>query len=441
MQTTVQRLRYVLHALAPAVGGKKATLPVLKNVVVGQGRAHATNLETAVTVEFPEATDDPVLLPHQQVLSLLRHIPAATRLTINQEGQVIKLAAGTTNAEFPVTGEVTDFPPLPELHPIGEGQVDGDLFLKTATALAGYAATDVSRPVLQCVCITLGDPVAMVGADGYRLAWQTVPIKLAAPDGMAQLLVPTAAVHTLASVWKRIEKQPTMDAPGISDPLKEDGSFRMARLAVAKRMATVSFDPFMMTFHHGAVTVWVHLTLGEFPDYRQLIPTDLPHKVSFDAEEALRTVRSLAEVAADASGIVRLNWAGDSLRFSAQSAEYGSVGARVRAHIQGEEARIAFNIRYLTECLQGKVGPVLLETSTPSSPGRFFHAGSPDVLIMPMFVSDPAATTTEPAADQQAPADEDAPEAQATADDAGAPAPEPAPAAAKPRARARRAKS
>jgi hypothetical protein len=57
---------------------------------------------------------------------------------------------------------------------------------------------------------------------------------------------------------------------------------------------------------------------------------------------------------------------------------------------------------------------VLLETSNPSSAARFFCSGSPDVLVMPLFVSDPAAPTTEPAADQPAvggPADSEAPEA------------------------------
>ena len=216
METTVQRLRYVLQVLEPAVGGK--TLPILHNVVVGQGFAYATNLETRVSVKMPEATDDPVLLPHRQLLSLLRHIPAATPLTINREGQAIKLVAGATKAEFPLPGQVKDFPPVPSFQPIGEGQVDGDLFLKTATALAPYAATDTSRPVLQCVCVTLGDPLEMVAGDGFRLAWQTIPIKLTAPDRMASLLLPTTAVDTLARVWKVMEKEPTVDDQESPDP-------------------------------------------------------------------------------------------------------------------------------------------------------------------------------------------------------------------------------
>ena len=439
METTVQRLRYVLDVLAPAVGGKKATLPILQNVVVGQGKAWALNLETAVTVEFPEATDEPVLLPHQQLLSMLKNIPGPTRLTINREGEVIKLAAGATSADFPVPGEVAEFPPLPKLQPVGEGQVDGDLFLKTATALAEYAATDVSRPVLQCVCVTLGAPLAMVAGDGFCLAWQTLPMKLAAPDGMTQILLPTTGVHTLARVWKVMEKIPSVVGPPSADPTKPDGEFRMAQLAVAKRMARISLAPGRLSFEHGSVEVRLQCASGEFPNYRQLIPTDLPNKVSFDAEEALRALRSLQDVAADGSGIVRLTWSDGTLGLSASAEETWTISASVRAHIQGKEARIAFNIKYLLGYLHGKMGTVLLETAAPSSPGRFFCSGSPDVLIMPLYVKWGDEPATEPT--DASPSAEEAPvDAPPGAEAEGAPVstngkPAEVPAAAKPRAR------
>ena len=443
METTVARLRYVLQVLAPAVNRKHPTLPILQNVVVGQGRAAATNLETAITVEFPEATDDPAVLPHQQLLSMLKNIPGPTRLTLNREGAVIKLSAGATSAEFPVPGEVADFPPFPQLKAAGEGQVDADLFLKTATALAPYAATDVGRPILQCVCITLGAPLEMACADGFRLAWQTIPIALprlhSPPMPFTRLLLPTAAVHTLARIWKVMEKIPSVDGPPSDDPTKADGEFRMARLAVAKRLATIRFTQDALSFEHGAVTVRVRLPAGEFPNYYQLIPSDLPHKVSFDAEEALRTIRSLAKVASEGSNIVSLIWSGDTLAFSARGEEAGTVAAGVRAHIQGGEGRIAFNYRYLGDYLAGKLGQVLMESSAPSSPARFFHSGSPDLVQMPMFVKGEDEPATEPT--EASPSAEEAPvDAPPGAEAEGAPVstngkPAEVPAAAKPRAR------
>jgi hypothetical protein len=95
------------------------------------------------------------------------------------------------------------------------------------------------------------------------------------------------------------------------------------------------------------------------------------------------------------------------LVFSARAEEAGSLTASIPAHSQDGEGKIAFNIRYLTGYLAGKLGMVLLETSDPKAPGRFFCSGSPDVLLMPVFVQWDGSPTTEPAADQ--PADEEAP--------------------------------
>jgi hypothetical protein len=322
---------------------------------------------------------------------------------------MLKVVAGSTSAMYPMP-KVDDFPPFPQLRPAGEGQVDGDLFLKTATDLTKYAATEDSRPALQCVCVTLGAPLEMASADGFRLAWQTIPAALPAlgspPIPFTQLLLPTEAVHALAKVWKVMEKMPSVDdQSGVSDPTKGDGKFRLALQAVAKRLATVRFTQDAMSFEHGAVTIRVQLPTGEFPNYHQLIPADLPNKVSFDAEQALGVVKSVAAVAADGSGIVRLQWAGERLTFSARAAETGAISGDVRAHIQGGEGKIAFSYKYLMDYLAGKLGPVLLETSTPSSAARFFCAGSPDVLIMPMFVQWDGDATTDPATDQPASAE------------------------------------
>jgi hypothetical protein len=325
---------------------------------------------------------------------------------------MLKVVAGSTSAMYPMP-KVVDFPPFPRLQSASEGEVDADLFLKTATALTKYAATEDSRPALQCVCVTLGAPLEMATGDGFRLAWQTIPAALPAlgppPIPFTQLLLPTEAVHALAKVWKVMEKMPSVDDQSVvSDPTKGDGKFRLALQAVAKRLAKVRFTQDALSFEHGAVTIRVQLTTGEFPDYHQLIPADLPDKVSFDAEQALRVLKSMGAVAADGSGIVRLQWAGERLTFSARAEETGAISGDVRAHTQGAEGKIAFNYKYLMDYLAGKLGPVLLETSTPSSPGRFFSSGSPDVLVMPMFVSDPPAPTTGPDADQ--PAGEETPE-------------------------------
>ena len=61
----------------------------------------------------------------------------------------------------------------------------------------------------------------------------------------------------------------------------------------------------------------------------------------------------------------------------------------IDAKVEGKEAKIAFNSRYLTDVLAVlSTEEVALETTTPSSPGVLRPVGNEDYVhvVMPMFV-------------------------------------------------------
>ncbi len=73
----------------------------------------------------------------------------------------------------------------------------------------------------------------------------------------------------------------------------------------------------------------------------------------------------------------------------ARAEEIGDNQGEIDALVEGEEAKIAFNGRYLQDVLQvlGS-GQVALETTSPSSPGVLRPLGSDGYVhvVMPMFV-------------------------------------------------------
>ena len=73
----------------------------------------------------------------------------------------------------------------------------------------------------------------------------------------------------------------------------------------------------------------------------------------------------------------------------ARGEEVGENNTDLKAEVEGDEAKIAFNSRYLLDVL-GVIGEdqVALEVTTPSSPGvlRPVDSDSYVTVIMPMFV-------------------------------------------------------
>jgi hypothetical protein len=267
--------------------------------------------------------------------------------------------------------------------------VDGDRFLRFLLGAVPYTAgpKETARPVLQAVCVTLGDVITVAAGDGFRLAWQDTSLRLTGEgSGVKQTLVLRECVLALEQLWKRAVKPPIAgplaeaEGSAFSD-MSQRPSLETARMAVARRMMRVRMKGGQASFQFGEATLHTQLLQGHFPNYQGLVSEDLPRKVTFDAEAAYRAVRVLAPIAKEASSIIRIQWEDKTMQFSPQSSEQGEVSGAVLVTTRGEPGSIAFNIRYLLEYLAGKHGLVLMETNTPSNPARFTHAGSPNLLL------------------------------------------------------------
>jgi len=77
------------------------------------------------------------------------------------------------------------------------------------------------------------------------------------------------------------------------------------------------------------------------------------------------------------------------MAISARAEEIGDNLGEIDAVIEGEEAKIAFNGKYLQDVLAVlEEGQVALETTNPSSPGVLRPVGVENYVhvVMPMFV-------------------------------------------------------
>ncbi|MDO8567157.1 MAG: DNA polymerase III subunit beta, partial [Dehalococcoidales bacterium] len=137
------------------------------------------------------------------------------------------------------------------------------------------------------------------------------------------------------------------------------------------------------------------LIQGTFPNYAQLIPQSHNTRVVVSVDEFLRATKTASIFARDGSGIVRLvitpgkESAPGKVTVSARSEELGDDVGEIDAIVEGDEAKIAFNGKYLVDVLSVlHETQVALETTSPSSPGVVKPVGADDYMhvVMPMFV-------------------------------------------------------
>ena len=374
MELQVSKLREALSRLEP-VAPRKPTLPVLVHARLGEGRIVATDLEVAVSLELPEA-QEPLLLPVKRALEFLKGVPGHEVAQFKAEGKRVSITANSTRASLE-SADPMDYPPIPRVEPgqsEGEGVLDGDALVKALAAVAPYAATEQDRPALTGICLTLGEAVKAAAADGFRLAWETVPGKLV---GEGSLIVPARAVPVLEGLWK---KAAAPDLGQARDPVSVALAKRLIRLGWQREKA-------LLELHFGGVTLTTKLIQGTFPSYQALIPAQNKASATVQAEDMLRALKQLKGIAKESSGIVRLSWEGDTLTVSARAAEVGETAAQVPIQATGP-GKTAMNLSYLLEYFSGRAGSVTMALADGNSPGpvTFSHRGTPHVVIMPMFV-------------------------------------------------------
>ncbi len=406
MEIQVQRLRDALGLLEGLAGPKVKTdggksvkgrgrksgkssspFPVLSNILLRDGKVIATDLETAVTIDLPELTGE-CLLPFDRAIKLLKYVNGNDVLKIETGRRTVTLLWSEGKAALE-TESIEDYPQIPTIEPVIRCSVLGDMLVPSLLSMLDYCATESSRPILAGVSLFLGEPLEIAAGDGYRMAYKTLSLSLAASEGIKTVVIPSKAVTILGHVWSKAPRPPVTE-----------GS--IADLVATKGKIGLEISPTLLRTHFGVVSLITRTVAGTPPSFKSLIPADPPYRVQFYAPDFEVSLRRLMSTAKDGNGAVRMAWADGSMALSTEDRGSSNIEVRMPAQALNGSGRIAINMRYLQEYVKGKSGLVTMGITTVTGPALFRHSSSPLVVIMPMNVSWPEGETEKPPAPQPA---------------------------------------
>jgi DNA polymerase-3 subunit beta len=351
----------------------RAVLPITNNVLIAtEGsrlRLAATNLEIAISCWIPATIEKEgtVTIPARLVTDFVNSLPSGQQIAMALSPRSRSVELRCARHEAHISGlDPADFPAIPKITDGMNVKVKpGDLRL--AINQVGFAAaSEESRPVLTGVHAEFeGEQLTLAAADGFRLAVRKVALAKPVDTKMA-IIIPS---RSLTELNRLISEQ--------EEPLE----------------LTVNSQKSQVLFRLRNVEMVSQLIQGTFPNYSQLIPKSYSTRAVIKLAEFLRATKSASIFARDGSGIVRLQImpkdGKGKIAISARAEEIGDNLGEVDATVEGEEAKIAFNSKYLMDVL-GVIAKeeVALETTTSSSPGVIRPVGDESYIhvVMPMFV-------------------------------------------------------
>ncbi len=349
----------------------RSTLPILANVLLrsdaGRLKLTTTNLEIGVNAWVLAKVEDEggITVPAKLFADFVNSLPPGqVDLSLNVRTKTLHVASGSYEANIKGI-DAEEFPVIPTVPQTPSTRIAQGALKRMINEVAFVAATDDSRPVLTGALMRLeGDEITLVAADPYRLGIRRAAL-LVKVDPPVEIIVPARSLSELAR-------------------LLGDGD-EAVDVAVTPTKSQV-------IFHAEDVDLISRLIEGQFPNYRQVIPTSYSTRVVVEREELLKATKLASYFARDAANIVRLQvnpQDGSPLVVSATAAEVGDNVSRVEATVEGTAMQIAFNARFLAEALGSLSAPeVALELGGALAPGVLKVVGEDSYLhvVMPLRI-------------------------------------------------------
>ena len=349
----------------------RTTLPITQNILLqtdqGRLKLSATTLELAISTWIGAQIEQEgaLTVPARLLSEFVGTLPSER---IDLEGTTtphgLRLTCANNQARI-IGTDADEFPPLPAVEGGATVLVEPRAFRTAISQVIFAVATEDSRPVLTGVKVELeGDGFTFAAADGFRLAVHKGKLAQEVAEA-TQAIVPAKTLNELNRLLADQDEPVEM----VLDPGKGQVLFRLKDVEVISQ-----------------------LIQGAFPNYSQLLPQSYTTRADVGVQEFLRAARTASIFARDGAGIIRIHIApGEpgTLQVAARAEEVGENSTELTTNVEGEEAKVAFNSRYLMDVL-GAISEerVAVEVTTPSSPGVLRPSGSDTYVnvIMPMFV-------------------------------------------------------
>ena len=344
-------------------------LPILEDflfeVEKGKLTVVATDLETVMRVQLDIDAKDTgkVCIPARILLDSLKNIPDQPLAFNIDKNFAVEITSD--NGKYKVMGENPDnFPKEPAADDTTSFTLSASSLMTAINKTLFATSNDDLRPAMTGVYFELDKKgLQCVATDAHRLVrYKRKDVKCPKSE---TFIVPRKPLNLLKAA-----------IPSNEDEL------------------TLSYNSNHFFVKHGTTQMSCRLIDARFPDYKVVIPSDNPYRLTVNKAEFQSALRRVSIFSNKSTNQVALNISGSELQLAAQDIDFSFEGTeRMKCQYTGEDIVIAFNAKFLIEMLSAAdSADVNLELSTPTKAGLIKPSEQDDeeellMLVMPLMLN------------------------------------------------------
>ncbi|HEU4608956.1 MAG TPA: DNA polymerase III subunit beta [Chitinophagaceae bacterium] len=344
-------------------------LPILEDFLfeVDNGRltAVATDLETVMKVQLDVEAKETgrVCIPARILMDSLKNLPDQPLTFTIDKNFAVEITSD--NGKYKVMGENPDnFPKEPVADDTSSFTLSSSALVRGINKTLFAVSNDDLRPAMTGVFFEMDKKgLQFVATDAHRLVkYKRKEVSCPRNDSM---IVPKKPLLLLKAAL-----------PDNEDEL------------------TLSYNSNHLFVKHGSTQLSCRLIDARFPDYKVVIPSDNPYKLTVNKSDFQGALRRVSIFSNKSTNQVVLSISGSELQLTAQDIDFSFEGnERMKCQYNGEDLQIAFNAKFLVEMLNAADSDEInIELSTPTKAG-IIKPGNLDeneellMLVMPLMLN------------------------------------------------------
>jgi DNA polymerase-3 subunit beta len=354
------------------VVGTRSAMPILGNVLIEASADHisltTTNLDIGIRCRITAdvSGEGSITLPVRKLATIVKELPQQEvffQLAANNQA---KITSG--GSIFKVMGIGTDeFPPLPSFENQHVFKLEQNDLANMLKSVSFAQSSDENRYILNGVYFNFSDEnLTLVATDGRRLALTSYELESDSKDS-GNLILPAKTVSEIERLVGKGE--------GVKIAFNDR--------QVAFEIAIEDEEGNSGLIDH--IYLVSKIVEGNFPNYRQVIPKEIEHRIKVERELFLECVHRAALVTSEKSNSIQLKMSNNLMEIMGSSAEYGESHESMGIAYDGPDVQIAFNPTFLMEPLRAlNHDEIFFEFKDELSPGLVKTLNQFLCVIMPL---------------------------------------------------------
>lgn len=352
------------------VSSKSLTLPILNNILISSEKNFlnlaATDLEVGINWWCLTKTEKEgkITVPSRLFSSFVNLLPGKT-ITLSAEND--NLLIEYDNYKNQIKGiSAEEFPIIPK---ISDGEfifIKADSFCQSLSQVCDIPILSSTRPEISGVYINFSkDLIIIVSTDSFRLGEKKIFVK----NGLNlkkdySLIIPQRAIKEIINIF----------------------SGHLGEIKICFSSNQVMFESQMAETSHPQIQLVSRLIEGEYPNYKEIIPSKFATQLILDKSEFLSQIKTASLFSGKINEVkIKTDSAKKGIEISSQAAEIGKHESMLPAKIKGEPVDASFNYKYLIEGLSNiKGSEIIFELNGDSGPGLIKPVGDDSYVYVVM---------------------------------------------------------